>query len=331
MLNESLFDLIVIEATKYKTKVLFMGDEAQLPPVNESISKIFTSVGGRYQLTKVERQSDSNPIMSVYDLIRSDLKARSDLFIHRTATNEKTGEGIVFHNSLKDFENAILPLYASDEFRADSDFIKLITYTNDSVKAWNKRIRDHIHNSPSLPIIEGDILLGYNTIMADREELLLENSSDYKVTSVREGRSSKGIDVYECTISSVDENTQTEISIVRESGIPAFLKEFNHLIKQAKEAPQGRQRGFMWKLYFGFKQEHLLLSDITGPSGLLVKKDIDYGYAITCHKSQGSTFVNVAVSETNLDRNRNDEERNKLKYVAFSRPTHQAIIYTNKR
>lgn len=48
------------------------------------------------------------------------------------------------------------------------------------------------------------------------------------------------------------------------------------------------------------------------------------------HKAQGSTFFYVAVSEKNLDTNKNHEERNKLKYVALSRPTRQAIVLTNK-
>jgi hypothetical protein len=38
----------------------------------------------------------------------------------------------------------------------------------------------------------------------------------------------------------------------------------------------------------------------------------------------------VAVSENNIDRNSNKEERNKLKYVALSRPTTRAIVLSNK-
>jgi exodeoxyribonuclease-5 len=60
---------------------------------------------------------------------------------------------------------------------------------------------------------------------------------------------------------------------------------------------------------------------------LVVKKDIDFGYAMTVHKSQGSTYENVCIIEDNLNRNRKFEERNKLKYVAYSRPTSLAHIY----
>jgi ATP-dependent exoDNAse (exonuclease V) alpha subunit len=52
-----------------------------------------------------------------------------------------------------------------------------------------------------------------------------------------------------------------------------------------------------------------------------ISKDFDYGYAITVHKSQGSTYTNVFVDEADIDTNKKHAERNKLKYVAFSRPT----------
>lgn len=330
MLNENLFDMIVAEATRFKTKVLFMGDEAQLPPVKEYKSKIFTSVESRYELTKVERQSDSNPIMRFYDLIRSDLKARTDMFPHDTRTNPNTGEGIIFHNSLPDFESVVLPLFASPEFREDSDHIKLITYTNDSVKAWNKKIRDHIHGSPTCPVIAGDIMFGYSTVNGELDECIIENSADYKVMSVSDDISSDRINVFRVELRSVDEKTTSFARIVKDQGLPTFVKKFKEKLAAAKLEPPGRMRSIKWRSYFAFKEAHLLLNDIYEDGRLLVKKDLDYGYAITVHKSQGSTYRNIAVSENNIDRNRNDEERNKLKYVAFSRPTHQAIIYTNK-
>jgi ATP-dependent exoDNAse (exonuclease V) alpha subunit len=342
MLNSSLFDLIVKEAKLHRTKVLFMGDEAQLPPVNESISKIFTQITTKAHLTKVERQKDSNPLMGVYDLIRSDIKSQEDLFEHKTHTNPRTGEGIIFHADQGAFERDILPMFGSMEYQKDSDYIKLITYTNASVKAWNKRIRDARYGAlPSdlanigvhatlQPIIEGDILFAYNTVTIDRTDILIENSSDYIVKKVQEGTTSAGVDVWVVQLRSVDENIKSEINIVRPEGMQAFLAKFNRLLNVAL-GMSGQGRKFAWKNYYDFKSQHLLMEDVKDASGkLIAKKDIDYGYAISTHKSQGSTFVNVAVSENNLDTNRNTEERNKLKYVAFSRPTDRAFVLSNK-
>jgi hypothetical protein len=70
----------------------------------------------------------------------------------------------------------------------------------------------------------------------------------------------------------------------------------------------------------------------------VVEKDIFYGYAITAHKSQGSTFENVVVDEDDFrkiaDRmnykynkmERRVREKNQLRYVAYTRPKKNLYI-----
>ena len=65
-----------------------------------------------------------------------------------------------------------------------------------------------------------------------------------------------------------------------------------------------------------------------------IDKDIDYGYAMTTHKTQGSTFDNVAIDLTNIvflqtrfGRKEVDIDiRNKLIYVALSRAKNSVIL-----
>ena len=74
-----------------------------------------------------------------------------------------------------------------------------------------------------------------------------------------------------------------------------------------KGAPKISKR-LAWMPYFRFKKQFSW---------------VKYSYAITIHKAQGSTFRNVYV--INADCNKlqwNDLERNKLKYVAFTRASH---------
>jgi ATP-dependent exoDNAse (exonuclease V) alpha subunit len=55
--------------------------------------------------------------------------------------------------------------------------------------------------------------------------------------------------------------------------------------------------------------------------------DVAYNYAITAHKSQGSTYKNVFVIEDDIDFNTNIVERNKIKYTSYTRPTDKLFIF----
>lgn len=71
----------------------------------------------------------------------------------------------------------------------------------------------------------------------------------------------------------------------------------------------------------------------------IVSKDIDYGYAITAHKSQGSSFKTAFVHESNFSvlKNRYNKkygeiehrvkEQNQLKYVAVTRPSKELYLF----
>jgi len=55
---------------------------------------------------------------------------------------------------------------------------------------------------------------------------------------------------------------------------------------------------------------------------------LDYGYAITGHKSQGSTYSHVFVMENDINDNWVLRERNQIKYVALTRPSLTATVFT---
>ena len=60
---------------------------------------------------------------------------------------------------------------------------------------------------------------------------------------------------------------------------------------------------------------------------MIKRKSLDYGYCISTHKSQGSTYQFVIVDMENLLRCPNKEELRQLQYVAMSRASGGLIIY----
>jgi hypothetical protein len=55
--------------------------------------------------------------------------------------------------------------------------------------------------------------------------------------------------------------------------------------------------------------------------------DIDYGYALTVHKSQGSTYEDVYVEYNNILSNRKEIEKLKLLYTAITRSANKLYVY----
>jgi hypothetical protein len=53
---------------------------------------------------------------------------------------------------------------------------------------------------------------------------------------------------------------------------------------------------------------------------------VDYGYSITCHKSQGSNFYNVFVDVNDILKNKNQDEVKKCTYTAVTRTSNELFL-----
>ena len=107
--------------------------------------------------------------------------------------------------------------------------------------------------------------------------------------------------------------------------INMYVKTSRELINAAKNA-NSSVRSSRWKEYYKFKESCLLLTNIINRQGTTeFSRDLDYGFALTAHKSQGSTFdtVFVDVNDIIYDKNGNPytnvEEINRRLYVSCSR------------
>ena len=69
---------------------------------------------------------------------------------------------------------------------------------------------------------------------------------------------------------------------------------------------------------FGHYMSHVITSSYL---------EVDYGYALSIHKSQGSTYDNVYVEYSNILMNNKELEKNKLLYTAITRSANKLHIY----
>ena len=176
MINDETFICIIETCRDRNIQVVFMGDEAQIPPINsKTISLSFTDCDVKYTLTKLMRQKPSNPLCEVYTSIRENLLAN-----HRfqTCVNEETGEGLEIVTSIGVFETVIEEFLQKEEFKKNSSFCKIITYTNNRVHNYNRIARKAFLEDDLIGYQVGEILTGYNQIATDA---VVQNSQDYIV------------------------------------------------------------------------------------------------------------------------------------------------------
>lgn len=341
MINKELYDLIHMLVNNTQTKVLFIGDPAQIPPVNEEESNIFV-VGNDnvHWLTKIERQKEGNPLLNVYTDLRNNLLSNSGGYERQTNINGK-GEGVYFLKDKNKFKTKILEKFSSSEFQNNINYCRLITWRNTVVFSSNQVIRNNIfENSGDFLLLKGDVLMGYRTIVTNNmQDNIIENSLDYRVQHVDKKTKNKyGIFGYNATLkeefglNSFGWTRDVFIIDIRdENNLHNFAEKHDALKEEAKANKT------KWKKYYTFRRNNILMKSINvyrngrnRETENIITKDLDYGYSMTCHKSQGSTFNHVCIIENDINFNPKTKERNQIKYVSFTRPTTSAIVMTTQ-
>ena len=341
MVNKDLYHIILDTAGRFRTKVIFMGDPFQLTPVKKSkkngtaeleeqLSPVFTDTNIRHvQLTKVERQQDSNPLLFIYDAIRSDIFSPRDLFEH--TSHVKGDEGILFYKDPPEFAEYLIHMFRGNSLVSDPGIAKMLCWQNETVQSWNNYIRTNLFGSHREPLHTGEVLMAYKNVYDEdpAKGMLVQNSAEYLVKEVRAGVNG-GIEGWYIQIEDIDSLNPllADVFVVRPdtANYLKFITKEQEYISKVRQAPK-EKRSWCWKQYYAFKDQYLLLENIVDNyNNILVGKDFDHAYALTVHRSQGSTYKYVFVDENDINRNSNYAVRNRLKYVSFSRPTNMAHV-----
>lgn len=333
MISSDLKKLNDIRAKLYNVKLIYLGDKYQLPPVKESgISKTFTDVDRKFELTEVVRQKETNPLLDMFDMIRYDIETNGNSFINhikKVKSNIINNEGYSVLN-IKEAKDKMREVFTSEEFKKDITYYRYAGYTNDAVALWNGYIRTLLFPTNEL-LVAGDLLTGYKTIIDDNNALVIVNSSDYKVLSAEHRISELGFACYNISVIGIDTNKITKLSIVDHTHrtFSIYYDIINKLHRTAYYS-KGIDRSSGFKNYFAFKDAHLCMIDfdlkdhdtIRG----YVKKEIYYGYGLTVHKLQGTTLKNVILDVLDIA-----YVKMNIKYPRANNPTTpNAIEFRNR-
>lgn len=314
MINDQLYATLLDKADQFKFKIIFSGDEKQLAPVKQSyISRTFSD-NKVISLEKVYRQKES-VIYKVLDYLR-----KKPLYKFKTVEDEN-GSILVYSNIQKMLKTHGQLFRVAQNFR-DSSLVKMITYTNNRITALNNYIRKLLFND-SAEYHWGEVLTGYDNCNVNGNAIF--NSEDYMVESCVEGviLDCKG---WYLTLVDLNQN-RLKVKILSRDNSQEDFDRIASMSEYLRIKALKSKNKKDWKKYYDFNDSFLTPVDLYFEGRVVRRKSLDYGYCISAHKSQSSTYQIVLVDMENIYRCTNTEELRQMQYVALSRTAGEIIIY----
>lgn len=344
MLGKDLWEPLMEEVEKGNIKLILLGDPVQIPPVNELDSPPFVK-SQEYgievvELTQSMRQAGNNPILDYATAIRGVYKnSIVDPVLFYRINEKDHGIVLIPGVDVQRIDQILEDRFGSDKFKADADYMKVIAWRNDTVDAFNKKIRRMLYAVPegllALPmLVNGEKLIlderytvpnANNFALPTNEELevlsynIVRKGIQYQLWSPMGGMSTRSLNpqIYQTTVryrSVRDVWNSVVIEVVHEASRAEVESMLKDIEKSAKSTSFGTQeRREMWKHFYHMRD-------------LFAK--VKYNYAVTAHKSQGSTYENCMLVQWDIGYNRKLEERNRITYVGATRAKSLLYIIT---
>lgn len=287
-----------IQASQRNLQWLFVGDPAQLPPVNEEPSPALEVSGP--MLEHVHRQSSDNPILDLATKVRTgDVRKFQSRFVD--------GVGVAITHKRDAFLDTVLRTFDSDAFADDATHARLLAYRNKTVRIYNEEIRTARYGEDAPRYEKGEWLVARETWFHDNAPVI-KNSEELRVTKVSttmfEADDMSEWKVWKLKVRSPHAAFSRTILVLHEDEKERYKTELDRLRTLAKE------NGARWSAFYELRERFAR---------------VDYAYATTVHKSQGSTFDTVFVDHRDLQVCRGPEKQ-ALLYVAVTRPARRLAL-----
>lgn len=343
---------VILKCKERHCKIIFIGDSAQLSPVGEEdISIVFrNSDHRRVELTQVMR-TDDNGILNESMSIRT-----GDGFTYADKmTGDKGVEFIDYENGRR--ISSVIDKYVSG-LKENSNFFRVLTYTNANVEKLNRLIRKKLGYDGLIPQ-KGEPLMsyanwGYDGMSSAGAQYKIINSESYKCLGVVNEYDEDIREMITYTMDRQPDDFKMHIMEMEvENGTKETLtvpyidvksnehnRELVKLLSYEKVYQWGKYRECENKLdklkcleKINGIDEYLLVNDnVYDQYGNLIQaKVMDYGYAHTIHKSQGSTFNHVLINDNDIEKCQDSRVKKQLRYVAVTRASESAHVICRKR
>jgi len=296
MVNRFLLDAINDAFDVWKVPFIFMGDPAQLPPVGETTSPIW-KIENSYTLTKVLRYGNSmldlaTEIRNVVDNPFPSVKITTNPPVYRVGKAE-------WFNEIE----SNIELFKSDQ-------AKIISWRNVKVDEYNNYVRGLIFGraeAKSTFWLPTDKIVATSRCSDLDGNIILQTDETAEIVEVVEGNHPLHGEFEIFNILALDErDRKITLRVLTPSGAFRLSNRLNELSMEAKSGKRYKWREF-WELKEAFHE-------------------IRHSYAITSHRSQGSSYLKVFVDLEDLMLNRNKAEAFRSLYVSCTRQREELWI-----
>lgn len=317
-LLSDLIEFTNIHNPKFNNQIIFIGDSMQLPPVGmktspalskDYLEKTFKLSVESSELTDVVRQEKESGILKNATMIREHIQSSKDDFMKLDFSCDDID---------KIDQSLVINSYLSQEKGSSI----IIAYANKTVDIYNDKIREHLFPSQKY-ITKGDVIMA----IGNNSKLAVEiNNGDYgKIVGVIENaeirnvRIRKKINEEEIVVNVplVFKTVEVDFSDTSQKSNPFYAlifenilyrsviyanTEFEQIIDKYGLSDSDIERIEKQALFvdvvnrareLGIKPYSKEFQKFVFEDSSFNSLKIKFGYAITCHKSQGSEWKNV--------------------------------------
>ena len=286
-------------------KVIFVGDRYQIGAVNApvgSVSSIFTDVDLITRLTEIVRTAEGNPIIELATSFRSaqDTIMAGGIAGFPMINNNLNaeGHGIKVTGITPWFEQYVA-LAKSKEFAEDPDHARIVCYTNDCVDEINAAVRTHLHGHDVVDYLVGEVLVAQ---AKGPTENSYKNAEELKILSIEDDMcDTHDVPCYNVSVISMHTGLIHSGKIVHNSYKETYASRLQSL---ASRAGVGKGSKGLWREFWSLNDAFMDVKDI---------------YAMTSHKSQGSTFNHTYIYADDFIKFGVSLEILRLMYTAITR------------
>lgn len=320
-------------------QMLFLGDIGQIQPIRDDQSEfyrthkdllnkksdIFNSKHKSKLITRV-RQGEANPILPYADYFwENSQKENPELnpTQHIVRNNQITDKGsLLFSNSEAEVLNSVIKAVKNAVEKGLTNHVKIVTYHVNEKTELNQKIHEALFGKDS-DYSNGDMLILNSPYDLPDVNATMENSSEIQIKSIQDEDTDEfGVHtLYLETNGTAYTRTGNEqkdcvIQVVSRNDIGLYNQKLQELASYAKRQTNRALKKQAWSDFWEYKGRYA---------------DVDFGYAITAHKSQGSTYDIVVVDEKDImgTTATSNQEKSELIYTALTRPRKTAIVISS--